>query len=150
MAYMDAGFKKSRQTCNRNEKMLTGNKRTRMDDQGKAHVDSKRLPKKNRPQQLQTYNVPSNDEENTNDTNRDGDLWFVNKPTAVPRRNGKDAARRREEQESCYTLIKISSWKAKRDVRIYAWLRLTQKGIWFSAAKLLDRLSQNVQYQETS
>ena len=42
-----------------------------MDDERKCHPDPKKKknPKRNRPQQLQTYNVPTDDVENTNGTN---------------------------------------------------------------------------------
>ena len=40
-----------------------------MDDQKKDHPNPKRPPKRNYPQQLQTYNVPTDDVENTNSLN---------------------------------------------------------------------------------
>ena len=40
-----------------------------MDDKKKDHPGAKRLPKRNRLQQLQTHNMPTDDMENTNGTN---------------------------------------------------------------------------------
>ena len=42
--------------------MPTKNTRTRMDDQRKDHIDTKGTKQRNRPKQLQAYNVPTNDE----------------------------------------------------------------------------------------
>ena len=56
-----------------------------MDDPRKDHADPKRSPKKNCPQQLLTHIVPTEDVENTNDTNQWGDLWFTNQPQTAPR-----------------------------------------------------------------
>ena len=40
-----------------------------MDDKRKEHPDSKRLPKRNHPEQLQIHNLPTDHVENTNGTN---------------------------------------------------------------------------------
>ena len=40
-----------------------------MDDQRKDCPDPKRLPKRNRPEQLQTHNMPTDDVENTKGIN---------------------------------------------------------------------------------
>ena len=50
-----------------------------MDDQRKDHPDFKKTPKKNSPKQLQPHNVSIHDEENTDSTNKRGDLLFINK-----------------------------------------------------------------------
>ena len=44
----------------------------------KATLIRKDPPKKNRPQQPATRNVPTDDTENTNCTNQEGNLRFVN------------------------------------------------------------------------
>ena len=54
-----------------------------MDYQNKDHPDPKKTQKRNHPQQLQAHNVPNDDEENTNNTNKGGDLLFANKPWTV-------------------------------------------------------------------
>ena len=42
--------------------------------------------KTNHPKKLQTNNMPTNNVENTNDTNLGGDLLLVNKPRNVTRK----------------------------------------------------------------
>ena len=42
------------------------------------------LSQGNRPQQLQTHNLPTNDVENINSTNKGRDLPLSNKPRIVP------------------------------------------------------------------
>ena len=65
------------QTSTRKEQMPTRSTRTRLDDQRKNHIDPKR--QKNRPKQLQTHNLPSDDVENINSTNKGRDLLLANK-----------------------------------------------------------------------
>ena len=43
-----------------------------------------RKEQRNRPKQLQTYNMPTNDVENINSTNKGRDLLLANKPNFVP------------------------------------------------------------------
>ena len=49
-----------------------------------ANKDPERSRKRNRPKQLQTYNILTHDTENTNGTNQ-GDLQLVNKPRIILR-----------------------------------------------------------------
>ena len=86
-----------------------------MDDQGKDRPDPKRLPRRNRPQQLQTHNVPTDDVENTNGTNYEGDLQFANKLRTVPRRIGRMP---QKQQENYSTMINTSLMRAKRDSKM--------------------------------
>ena len=73
----------SRQTSSRNEQMPTKSTRTRMDHQRKDHIDPK-LPKpRSRPKQLQTHNLPIDDVENINSTDKGRDLQLANKPRFV-------------------------------------------------------------------
>ena len=51
-----------------------------MDDHRKDHTD----PKRKRPKELQTTNVPTYDVENTDGTNKGRDLFLVNKPQILP------------------------------------------------------------------
>ena len=55
-----------------------------MDDQRKDHIDIKGPKQRNRPKQLQTHNLPSDDVENINSTNKERDLLLANKPWFVP------------------------------------------------------------------
>ena len=57
--------------------------RTQIDDQRKDHIDLKWTAQRNRPKQLQSHNVPTYDEENTNGTNKGIYLFPVNKPQIV-------------------------------------------------------------------
>ena len=65
--------------------MPTRSRRTRMNDQAKDQIDSKRPPQRNCPKQLQSHNVPTYNVENTNCTNKGRDLRLTNKPQIVPR-----------------------------------------------------------------
>ena len=64
--------------------MPTNSTRTRMDDQRKDHIDTKRPKQRNHPKQLQTYNLPTNDVENFNSTNKGRDLLLAYKLRFVP------------------------------------------------------------------
>ena len=55
-----------------------------MDDQRKEHIDPKGPKQRNRSKQLQTHNLPINDTENINSTNKEKDLLIANKPRAAP------------------------------------------------------------------
>ena len=48
-----------------------------MDYQRKDHIDTKRPKQRKRPKQLQTHNLPTNDVENINNTNKGRDLLFA-------------------------------------------------------------------------
>ena len=48
-----------------------------MDYKRKNYPDPKRVPKRKRPQQLQTKNVPANNVGSTNNTNQGEDLLFT-------------------------------------------------------------------------
>ena len=51
-----------------------------MDVQKKDHIDLKVPKQRNRPRQLQTHNLPTDDVENINSTNKGRDLLLANKP----------------------------------------------------------------------
>ena len=76
-----------------------------MDDKRKDRPDRKRLPKRHRPQQLQTHNVPTDDVENTNSTNLGG--YMINRELFL------EEQKRPEVQENYYTLINTSSMRNK-------------------------------------
>ena len=54
-----------------------------MDNQRKDHIDPKGPKQRNCPKQLQTHNLPTNDVENINNTNKERDLQLANKPQIV-------------------------------------------------------------------
>ena len=72
------------QTSTRNEQMLTKRASTWMDDQRKDYINPKGPNKRNRSKQLQTQNLPTNDVENNNSTNKGKDLLLANKPRIIP------------------------------------------------------------------
>ena len=57
-----------------------------MDGQRKDNIDPGRLSQRNRPKQLQTYNVPTYDVEDPNGSNKGRDLRLANEPQIVSRR----------------------------------------------------------------
>ena len=59
-----------RQTSTRNERMPTKSTLTRIDDQKKNHIDTKGPKQRNHRKQLQTQNLPKDDVENINSTNK--------------------------------------------------------------------------------
>ena len=56
-----------------------------MDDKKENHSNPKRMPKRNRPQQLQTHNMSTDDVEYTHCTLQGGDLQFANKQQTISR-----------------------------------------------------------------
>ena len=54
------------------------------DDQRKDHIDSKGAKQKNRYKQLRTHNLPTDDVESINSTNKGRDLLLANKWRIVP------------------------------------------------------------------
>ena len=55
-----------------------------MDDQGKDHIGPKEPKQMNRPGQQQAHNMPADDVENINSTNKGRDLPLANKQRIVP------------------------------------------------------------------
>ena len=55
-----------------------------MDDQRKDHIDQKGTKQRNRSKQLKTHNLPTDDEENINSTNKGRDLILAKKPLIIP------------------------------------------------------------------
>ena len=55
-----------------------------MDDQMKDHIDPEGPKLRNRPKQLQTHNLPTDDVKNVISTNKGRDLLLANKPRIVP------------------------------------------------------------------
>ena len=63
--------------------MPTNSTRTRMDDQRKDHIDPKGPKQSNHPKQSQTHNLPTDDVENINSTNKERNLLLSKKPLFV-------------------------------------------------------------------
>ena len=74
----------SRQTSTRNEQMPTRRTSTWQYNQKKDYINPKGPKQRNCSKQLQTDNLPTNDVENTNSTNKEKDLLLANKPWIVP------------------------------------------------------------------
>ena len=55
-----------------------------MDDQRKDHIDPKGPKQRNRPKQLQTHNLPTDDVENISSTNKGRGLLLANLPWFFP------------------------------------------------------------------
>ena len=64
--------------------MRTKSKRTQTDDQRKDHIDPKGPKQRNHSKQQQTHNLPTNDMENINSTNKERNLLLTNKPQIIP------------------------------------------------------------------
>ena len=58
--------------------------RTWLDDQRNDHIDPEGPNQRNPSKQLQTHNLPTDDVENINSTNKGKDLLLANKPRIVP------------------------------------------------------------------
>ena len=82
-----------------------------------------------------------NDVENTNCTNKGEDLWLVNKPWILPRRNRGDVGSWPEAQERYSTLIYISSASAIRNKKKSSnGVDSQQKGKLYGSDKLDNKL----------
>ena len=76
---MASGSRNSRQTNTKGEQMLTKSTRTWMDDQRQDHIDPKGPKQRNHSKLLQTHNLPTDDVENINSTDKRIDLQLANK-----------------------------------------------------------------------
>ena len=128
-------------TNTRNELMSTRSTSNRVDD----HIDPKRPSKRNRPKQLQTNNVPTDDVENFSSINKEIDSLIVNKPRIVPW--GIERMPQKIQRYRTTTL----HWSAppqrgqdETQKSVYG-LDLLQKGIWYSHTNPENKLPQNVQ-----
>ena len=125
--------------------MPTKSTRTRMDDQRKDHIDPKGPKQRNRPKQLQTHKLPTDDVENNNSTNEGRDLLLANKPSCVSWRT--ERMHQRNQKHSRVTVHRSThpKWEQDRTEKSSYGLDWLQKGIWHVSAKLDNKLSQNVQ-----
>ena len=84
-----------------------------MNDQRKDHLDPKEPKQKNCPKQLQTHNLPTDDVENINSTNKGRDLVLANKPWIVP--YGAERMLQRIQRHSRVTLYRPAHSKQEQD-----------------------------------
>ena len=105
-----------------------------MDDQRKDHIDTKGPKQRNRPKQLQTYNMPTNDVENINSTNKGKDLLLANKPQFAPWRT--ERMQQRIQRHSRITLHRWihSKWVQHQTEKSGYGQDWLQKGIWYGSA----------------
>ena len=116
-----------------------------MDDHRKYHIDPKGPKQRNRPKQLQTHNLPTDNVENINITNKGIDLQLANKPQFVSWRTGRIL--QRNQRQSRVTLHKstYSKWEQGQTEKSSYGLHWQQKGIWHGSTKLDNKLPQNEQ-----
>ena len=129
-------FPHSRQTSTRNEQMPTRSTRTRMGDQRKDHIDPEGPPKESRPKQLQTYNLPTDDVENINSTNKGRDLLLANKLRIVPWRTERMPQRIQKHRRVSLHRSAHPKWEQDQTEKFSNGMDWLLKGMWFSPAKL--------------
>ena len=137
---------KSRQTSTRNNQMVTRSTSSRLHDQRKDHIDSKRLKQRNRSKQLQTHNPTTDDVDNIDSTSKRRDLLLANEPRVVPR--GAERKQQKILRHIRVTLHKSTHPKWEQDQakkKTSYGLAWQQKGMRYGSAKLDYKLPQNVQ-----
>ena len=125
--------------------MPTRRASTWMDEQRKDYIIPEGPKQRNCYKQLQTDNLPTNDVENTNSTNKGKDLILANKPQIVPWRT--ERMLQRIQRLSRITLPRSThpKWEQDKTEKSSYDLDWLQKGIWYGPTKLDTTLSQNVQ-----
>ena len=125
--------------------MPTRRTNTWMDDQRKDNINPKGPKQRNCSKQLQTHNLPTNDVENTNSTNKGKDLLLAYKPQIVPWQT--ERVPQRIQRHSRITLHRSThpKWEQDKTGKSSYGLDWLQKGIWYGSTKLGNSLSQNVQ-----
>ena len=118
---------------------------TRMDDQQKDRIDPKGPKQRNRPKNLQTHNLSTNDVENINSPNKVRDLLLANEARIVPW--GAERMPKRIQRHSRVTFQRPAHPKREQDQteKCSYGLDWLQKGILYGSAKLNIKLLQNVQ-----
>ena len=103
--------------------MLTRSASTWLDDQRKDYINPKELQERICSKQLQTYNLPANDVEDTNSTNKEKDRLLPNKPRIVPWRIEGMLQRSRGTEELLYIDQNIlNESKTRRKNLAMAWI----------------------------
>ena len=99
----------------------------------------------NKPHQTTTHNLPNDDVENINRTNKGRDLLLANNPQIVPW--GAERMLQRIQRHCSVTLHRstLPKWEQDQTEKSTHGLDWLQKGIGYGPAKLDNKLSQNVQ-----
>ena len=105
-----------------------------MDDQRKDHIDTKGPKQRNCHKQLQTHNLPTNDVENINNTNKGRDLQLANKSRFVPWRTEGCCKGSRGTAELLYIDQQHSKWEQDQTEKSSYGLDWQQKGKWYGSA----------------
>ena len=103
-----------------------------------------RAKQSNRPKQLQTHNLPTDDEENINNTNKGRDLLLANKPRVVLRGTKRMLQRMQRHSRVIYRSAH-PQWERDQTGKSSYGLDWFQKGIWYGSTKLDNKLPQNIQ-----
>ena len=125
--------------------MPTRRASTWMDDQRKDHINPKGPKQRNCSKQLQTNNLPTNEVENTNSTNKGKDLLLTNKPRIVPWRTERVLQRIQPHSRITLRTSTHPKWEQDQTGKSSYGLDWLKKGIWYGSTKLDNTLSQNVQ-----
>ena len=126
--------------------MPTRSTRTRMEDQRKELIDPKWPKQRKHPKELQALNLPIDNVENINSTNKKRDLILANKLRIVSW--GTERMLQRIQRHNRVTLYRSARPKREQDqteksCHCLDWL---QKGISYGPARLDNKLPQNVQH----
>ena len=105
-----------------------------MDDQRNDHIDTKGPKQRNRPKQLQTHNLPTNDVENINNTNKGRDLLLANKLRFVPWRAERMLQRIQKHSRVILHRSIYPKWEQDQTEKSSYGLDWLQKGIWYGSA----------------
>ena len=116
-----------------------------MDDQRKDYINPKGPKQSNCSKQWQTHNMPTNDMENIDSTNKGKNLQLANKPWIVPWRT--ERMPQRIQRHSRITLHRSThpKWEQDKTEKSSYGLDWLQKGIWYGPTKLDTTLFKNIQ-----
>ena len=105
-----------------------------MDDRRKNHIDTKGLKQRNHPKQLQTHNLPTNDVENINSTNKGRDLQLANKPQFVSWWTARMLQSIQRHRRVTLRRSTHPIWEQDQTDKSSYGLNWLQKGIWYRSA----------------
>ena len=111
----------------------------------KDYINQKGPKQRDCSKQLQTHNLPTNDVENTNCTNKVKDLQLANKPQIFPWRTERMLQRIQSHGRITLHRSTHPKWEQDKTEKSSSGLCLLQKGIWYGSTKLDNTLSQNMQ-----
>ena len=118
---------------------------TWLDNQRKDYINPKGPRQRNCSKQLQTDNLPINDVENTNSTNKEKKLQLANKPRIVLWRTERVLQSIQRHRRITLHRWTYPKWEQDKTEKSSPGLDRLQKGIWYGSTKLDHTLSQNVQ-----